>query len=100
MQFISVLYGNICTISNIVKKIRTPGNMLLFMLICWKARQIKSRYSVFETGDRGGRHYQYQTSMLKAARAEGFFCIHRLFILIQFRFTTLISKLRNRIRIV
>lgn len=40
-QFISVLYGNICTISNIVKKIKNAGNMLLFMLICWKARQIK-----------------------------------------------------------
>ena len=38
-QFISVLYGNICTISQIVKKM--PENMLLFMLICWKARQIK-----------------------------------------------------------
>ncbi len=99
MQFISVLYGNICTISNIVKKIRTPGNMLLFMLICWKARQIRSGDSVFETGNRGGRNYQYQASMLKAARAEGFFCIHRLFMLIRFRFTTLISKLRNRIRI-
>ncbi len=100
MPIISVLYGNICTISNIVKKIKKPGNMLLFMLICWKARQIKKCYSVFETGDRGGRHYQYQSLMLKAARAEGFFCIHRLFIVDQFRFTTLISKLRNRIRIV
>ncbi len=40
-QFISVLYGNICTISQIVKRLRTLGNMLLFMLICWKARQIK-----------------------------------------------------------
>ncbi|WP_220731713.1 glycerol-3-phosphate responsive antiterminator, partial [Escherichia coli] len=25
-QFISVLYGNICTISNIVKKIKNAGN--------------------------------------------------------------------------
>ncbi len=40
-QFISVLYGNICTISNIVKKIKNAGKYALFMLICWKARQIK-----------------------------------------------------------
>lgn len=40
-QFISVLYGNICTISHIVKKIKNAENMLLFMSICWKARQIK-----------------------------------------------------------
>ncbi len=40
-QFISVLYGNICTISQIVKRLKMPENMLLFMLICWKARQIK-----------------------------------------------------------
>lgn len=40
-QFISVLYGNICTISQIVKRLKTPGNMPLFMSICWKERQIK-----------------------------------------------------------
>ncbi len=40
-QFISVLYGNICTISQIVKKIKNAGKYALFMSICWKARQIK-----------------------------------------------------------
>ncbi len=100
MPIYFLLYGNICTISNIVKKIKNAGNMLLFMLICWKARQIKKSLLVFETGDRGGRHYQYQSLNVEAARAEGFFCIHRLFIVDSIRFTTLISKLRNRIRIV
>ncbi len=51
MPVYSVLYGNICTISQIVKKIKNAENMLLFMLICWKARQIKKWDSVFETGD-------------------------------------------------
>ena len=54
-QFISVLYGNICTISNIVKK---------FLKLVTEADGIIST----------------KASMLKAARAEGFFCIHRLFI--------------------
>lgn len=40
-QFISVLYGNICTISHIVKRLKVPGNMPLFMSICWKAHRTK-----------------------------------------------------------
>ena len=56
-QFISVLYGNICTISNIVKKIK--------ML-----KLVTEADGIIST----------KASMLKAARAEGFFCIHRLFI--------------------
>ena len=40
-QFISVLYGNICTISNIVKKIKTPVNMPLFTSTCWRVHPIK-----------------------------------------------------------
>lgn len=40
-QFISVLYGNICTISHIVKRLKVPGNMHLFMSICWKAHRTK-----------------------------------------------------------
>ena len=41
-QFISVLYGNICTISNIVKKIKKRREICFYScLICWKARQIK-----------------------------------------------------------
>lgn len=40
-QFISVLYGNICTISQIVKRLKMPENMPLFMLICWKAHRTK-----------------------------------------------------------
>ena len=46
-QFISVLYGNICTISNIVKKIKT--------------------------GDRGGRHYQYQSLNVESGKSGRFF---------------------------
>ena len=101
-QFISVLYGNICTISNIVKRLRTPGNMLLFMLICWKARQIKkSLFSFWKlVTEEADGIISTKASMLKAARAEGFSVFIACLLLIQFRFTTLISKLRNRIRIV
>ena len=42
-QFISVLGTTEFDVFNMLslKRLRTPGNMLLFMLICWKARQIK-----------------------------------------------------------
>lgn len=50
------------------------------MLICWKARQIKKSLFSFETGDRGGRHYQYQSLNVESGKSGRFFCIHRLFI--------------------
>lgn len=98
-QFISVLYGNICTISNIVKKIKNAGKYAFIhvdLLEGASNKEVVIQFLKLVTEADG--IISTKASMLKAARAEGFFCIHRL--LIQFRFTTLISKLRNRIRIV
>ena len=67
-QFISVLYGNICTISNIVKKIKNAG-----------------KYAFIHVDLLEGASNKEVVIQL---------------LLIRFRFTTLISKLRNRIRIV
>lgn len=40
-QFISVLYGNICTISNIVKKIKNAGKYAFIHVDLLEGRQIK-----------------------------------------------------------
>ncbi|XPE69448.1 glycerol-3-phosphate responsive antiterminator [Shigella boydii] len=100
-QFISVLYGNICTISNIVKKIKNAGKYAFIhvdLLEGASNKEVVIQFLKLVTEADG--IISTKASMLKAARAEGFFCIHRLFIVDSIRFTTLISKLRNRIRIV
>ncbi|MFP1591932.1 glycerol-3-phosphate responsive antiterminator [Escherichia coli] len=68
------MYGNICTISNIVKKIKNAGNMLLFMLICWKACQRnKSVIQFLKLVTEADGIISTKASMLKAAEREGFF---------------------------
>ena len=100
-QFISVLYGNICTISNIVKKIKNAGKYAFIhvdLLEGASNKEVVIQFLKLVTEADG--IISTKASMLKAARAEGFFCIHRLFIVDSISFQTLISKLRNRIRIV
>ena len=65
-QFISVLYGNICTISNIVLLEGASNKEVVIQFL----KLVTEADGIIST----------KASMLKAARAEGFFCIHRLFI--------------------
>lgn len=100
-QFISVLYGNICTISNIVKKIKNAGKYAFIhvdLLEGASNKEVVIQFLKLVTEADG--IISTKASMLKAARAEGFSVFIACLLLIQFRFTTLISKLRNRIRIV
>ena len=80
-QFISVLYGNICTISNIVKKIKNAGKYAFIhvdLLEGASNKEVVIQFLKLVTEADG--IISTKASMLKAARAEGFFCIHRLFI--------------------
>lgn len=100
-QFISVLYGNICTISNIVKKIKNAGKYAFIhvdLLEGASNKEVVIQFLKLVTEADG--IISTKASMLKAARAEGFSVFIACLLLIRFRFTTLISKLRNRIRIV
>lgn len=100
-QFISVLYGNICTISNIVKKIKNAGKYAFIhvdLLEGASNKEVVIQFLKLVTEADG--IISTKASMLKAARAEGFSVFIDCLLLIRFRFTTLISKLRNRIRIV
>ncbi|MGQ7790308.1 glycerol-3-phosphate responsive antiterminator [Shigella flexneri] len=100
-QFISVLYGNICTISNIVKKIKNAGKYAFIhvdLLEGASNKEVVIQFLKLVTEADG--IISTKASMLKAARAEVFSVFITCLLLIRFRFTTLISKLRNRIRIV
>ena len=80
-QFISVLYGNICTISQIVKKIKNAGKYAFIhvdLLEGASNKEVVIQFLKLVTEADG--IISTKASMLKAARAEGFFCIHRLFI--------------------
>ncbi|MGU0172267.1 glycerol-3-phosphate responsive antiterminator [Escherichia coli] len=100
-QFISVLYGNICTISNIVKKIKNAGKYAFIhvdLLEGASNKEVVIQFLKLVTEADG--IISTKASMLKAARAEGFLYSSPVFIVDSISFTTLISKLRNRIRIV
>ncbi|MDI3360134.1 glycerol-3-phosphate responsive antiterminator [Lelliottia sp. V106_10] len=80
-QFISVLYGNICTITGIVQKIKQAGKMAFIhvdLLEGASNKEIVIQFLKLVTQADG--IISTKPNMLKAARAEGFFCIHRLFI--------------------
>ena len=80
-QFISVLYGNICTISQIVKKIKNAGKYAFIhvdLLEGASNKEVVIQFLKLVTEADG--IISTKASMLKAARAEGFFCIYRLFI--------------------
>lgn len=80
-RFISVLYGNICTISGIVQKIKQAGKFAFVhvdLLEGASNKEIVIQFLKLVTQADG--IISTKASMLKAARAEGYFCIHRLFI--------------------
>lgn len=92
-QFISVLYGNICTISNIVKKIKNAGKYAFIhvdLLEGASNKEVVIQFLKLVTEADG--IISTKASMLKAARAEGFFCIHRLFIVDSISFHNIDSK--------
>ncbi len=73
-QFISVLYGNICTISNIVKKIKNAGKYAFIhvdLLEGASNKEVVIQFLKLVTEADG--IISTKASMLKAARAEGFF---------------------------
>ena len=73
-QFISVLYGNICTIKNAGKYAFIHVDLLEGA----SNKEVVIQFLKLVTEADG--IISTKASMLKAARAEGFFCIHRLFI--------------------
>ncbi|MBV4412713.1 glycerol-3-phosphate responsive antiterminator [Enterobacteriaceae bacterium YMB-R22] len=79
--FISVLYGNICTISAIVQKIKKAGKYAFVhvdLLEGTSNKEVVIQFLKLVTQADG--IISTKAPMLKAARAEGFFCIHRMFI--------------------
>ncbi|MBV7404202.1 glycerol-3-phosphate responsive antiterminator [Enterobacter sp. ENT03] len=79
--FISVLYGNICTITGIVQKIKKAGKYAFIhvdLLEGTSNKEVVIQFLKLVTEADG--IISTKAPMLKAARAEGFFCIHRLFI--------------------
>ncbi|STC80977.1 glycerol antiterminator regulatory protein [Escherichia coli] len=73
-QFISVLYGNICTISNIVKKIKNAGKYAFIHVDLLEGALNKEVViQFFETGNRGGRNYQYQSLNAESSKSGRFF---------------------------
>lgn len=72
-QFISVLYGNICTISNIVKKIKNAGKYAFIhvdLLEGASNKEVVIQFLKLVTEADG--IISTKAAMLKAARAEGF----------------------------
>ncbi|WP_297199470.1 glycerol-3-phosphate responsive antiterminator [uncultured Pluralibacter sp.] len=80
-QFISVLYGNICTISGIVQKIKQAGKFAFIHVDLLEGASNKEVVIQFlKLVTQADGIISTKASMLKAARAEGYFCIHRMFI--------------------
>lgn len=95
-QFISVLYGNICTITGIVQKIKQAGKFAFIhvdLLEGTSNKEVVIQFLKLVTQADG--IISTKPNMLKAARAEGYFCIHRCLSLTQSRFTILISRWRS-----
>lgn len=80
-KFISVLYGNICTITGIVQKIKKADKCAFVhvdLLEGTSNKEIVINFlKVVTTAD---GIISTKASMVKAAKAHGFFAIHRLFI--------------------
>ncbi|WP_058913504.1 glycerol-3-phosphate responsive antiterminator [Entomohabitans teleogrylli] len=80
-QFISVLYGNICTISGIVQKIKQAGKYAFVHVDLLEGASNKEVVIQFlKLVTQADGIISTKAAMLKAARAEGYFCIHRMFI--------------------
>lgn len=80
-QFISVLYGNIYTISNIVKKVKNAGKYAFICVDLPEGASNKEMVIQFlKLVVEADGTISTEASMLEAVRAEGSFCIHRLFI--------------------
>lgn len=80
-QFISVLYGNICNISAIVQKIKQAGKFAFVHVDLLEGASNKEVVIQFlKLVTQADGIISTKASMLKAARAEGYFCIHRMFI--------------------
>lgn len=89
-QFVSVLYGNICTISGIVQKIKQAGKYAFVhvdLLEGTSNKEVVIQFLKLVTQADG--IISTKPAMLKAARAEGYFCIHRLFIVDSISFHTI-----------
>jgi glycerol-3-phosphate responsive antiterminator len=79
--FISVLYGNICTISTIVQQIKKANKYAFIhvdLLEGTSNKEIVINFLKLVTQADG--IISTKASMVKAARAQGFFAIHRLFL--------------------
>ncbi|HEY1845950.1 MAG TPA: glycerol-3-phosphate responsive antiterminator [Buttiauxella sp.] len=80
-KFISVLYGNICTITGIVQQIKKADKYAFVhvdLLEGTSNKEIVINFLKLVTTADG--IISTKASMVKAARAQGFFAIHRLFI--------------------
>ncbi len=81
-QIIFILYGNICTITHIVEKIKQAGKYAFVhvdLLEGTSHKDIVIHFLKCNTAADG--IISTKASMLKAAKAQGFYTVHRLFIL-------------------
>lgn len=81
-RIISVLYGNICNIGRIVQQIKEAGKYAFVhvdLLEGSSNKEIVINFLKIVTAADG--IISTKTSMVKAARQQGFYAIHRLFIL-------------------
>lgn len=81
-KIISVLYGNICNIGSIVQRIKKTNKYAFIhvdLLDGTSNKDIVINFLKIVTEADG--IISTKASMVKAAKAQGFYCIHRLFIL-------------------
>lgn len=100
-QFISVLYGNICTISNIVKKIKNAGKYAFIhvdLLEGASNKEVVIQFLKLVTEADG--IISTKAAMLKAARAEGFFASIACLSLTPSLFIASINRWHNQTRTV
>ncbi len=79
--FISVLYGNICTITGIIQQIKKANKYAFIhvdLLEGTSNKEIVINFLKLVTNADG--IISTKASMVKAARVQGFFAIHRLFL--------------------
>lgn len=80
-QFISLLFGNICTISHLVAQIKKHNKYAFIHVDLLEGASNKEIVIDFlRLVTQADGIISTKASMLKAAREQGFFCIHRFFL--------------------
>jgi glycerol uptake operon antiterminator len=89
-EIVFILYGNVVTIAEIAQKIKDSGKMAFInvdLLEGFSNKEIVIQYIKKFTSAEG--ILSAKASMIKAAKAQGFITVHRLFVIDSFSFKSL-----------